>query len=74
MCGIAGFVTRAPAAVPDSVLVHMTDIIRHRGPDASGYYRDLFAALGHRRLSIIDVRDGHQPMSSRSTRFYRSVS
>lgn len=55
---------RAPGAVPDSVLVRMTDSIRHRGPDASGYYRDAFAALGHRRLSIIDVRDGHQPMSN----------
>jgi asparagine synthase (glutamine-hydrolysing) len=64
MCGIAGFVTRAPGASPDSLLARMTDIIRHRGPDASGYYRDPFASLGHRRLSIIDVRDGHQPMSN----------
>jgi asparagine synthase (glutamine-hydrolysing) len=64
MCGIAGFVTRAPGSPPDALLARMTDIIRHRGPDASGYYRDPFAALGHRRLSIIDVRDGHQPMSN----------
>jgi asparagine synthase (glutamine-hydrolysing) len=64
MCGIAGFVTRAPAASPDSLLVRMTDIIRHRGPDGSGYYRDPFASLGHRRLSIIDVAGGHQPMSN----------
>ena len=64
MCGIAGFVTRAPGASPDSVLARMTDIIRHRGPDGSGYYRDPFASLGHRRLSIIDVAAGHQPMSN----------
>ena len=62
MCGIAGFVTRTPGASPDSVIARMTDAIRHRGPDASGYYRDPFASLGHRRLSIIDVAGGHQPM------------
>jgi len=64
MCGIAGFVTRSPGSPPDSLLARMTDPIRHRGPDASGFYRDPYASLGHRRLSIIDVRDGHQPMSS----------
>jgi asparagine synthase (glutamine-hydrolysing) len=64
MCGIAGFVTRAPASPPDAVLARMTDSIRHRGPDASGYYRDPFASLGHRRLSIIDVAGGQQPMSN----------
>jgi len=64
MCGIAGFVTRTPGASPDSAVARMTDSIRHRGPDASGYYRDPFASLGHRRLSIIDLRDGHQPMSN----------
>ena len=64
MCGIAGFVTRAPDGSPDSLVARMTDTIRHRGPDGSGYYRDPFASLGHRRLSIIDVRDGQQPMSN----------
>jgi asparagine synthase (glutamine-hydrolysing) len=64
MCGIAGYVTRAPGVSPESLLIRMTDAIHHRGPDASGYYRDAFAALGHRRLSIIDVRDGHQPMAN----------
>ncbi len=64
MCGIAGFVTRAPGVWPDSVVARMADSIRHRGPDGSGYYRDLFVSLGHRRLSIIDVRDGRQPMSN----------
>lgn len=64
MCGIAGFVTRAPYSTPDSILARMTDAIRHRGPDASGYYRDAYASLGHRRLSIIDVAGGQQPMSN----------
>jgi len=64
MCGIAGFVTGTPGAWPESLLVRMTDAIRHRGPDACGYYRDAFASLGHRRLSIIDLRDGHQPMAN----------
>ena len=53
MCGIAGFVTRAPGASPDSLLARMTDSIRHRGPDGSGYYRDPFASLGHRRLDAV---------------------
>jgi asparagine synthase (glutamine-hydrolysing) len=64
MCGIAGFVTRAPNELPDSVLIRMTEIIRHRGPDACGYYRDPCASLGHRRLSIIDLSAGQQPMSN----------
>ena len=46
------------------MLERMTDTIRHRGPDDSGYYQDAWAALGHRRLSIIDVAGGHQPMSN----------
>jgi asparagine synthase (glutamine-hydrolysing) len=64
MCGIAGFVTRAPDSPPEALLARMTGVIRHRGPDACGYYRDPFASLGHRRLSIIDVSAGHQPMSN----------
>ena len=62
MCGIAGFVTRQPFKGPASILERMTRVIAHRGPDASGYYRDEFAQLGHRRLSIIDVAAGAQPM------------
>ena len=62
MCGIAGFVTRTPSPFPERVLREMTDVIRHRGPDAEGFYRDAHAALGHRRLSIIDVSSGQQPM------------
>ena len=42
----------------------MTDAIRHRGPDGQGIHEDGTAFLGHRRLSIIDVEGGHQPMSN----------
>ena len=62
MCGIAGFVTRKPFGGPASVLERMTNVIEHRGPDGFGYYRDEWAQLGHRRLSIIDVAAGAQPM------------
>ena len=63
MCGIAGFVTVQPSDSP-SVIERMTDTIRHRGPDDSGFYRDPCASLGFRRLSIIDVAGGHQPMAN----------
>ena len=62
MCGIAGYVTIEPNAYPESVLDRMTQILAHRGPDAFGYYRDSHAQLGHRRLSIIDLAGGGQPM------------
>jgi asparagine synthase (glutamine-hydrolysing) len=58
------FITRTADAPPDSLLARMTGIIHHRGPDGCGFYRDGFASLGHRRLSIIDVGAGHQPMSN----------
>ncbi len=64
MCGIAGFVSTAPASGCEATLARMTDAIRHRGPDDSGAYHDEWAHLGHRRLSIIDVAGGHQPMAN----------
>lgn len=64
MCGIAGFVTVEPTASQISVLERMTDSIRHRGPDDSGFYEDQHAFLGHRRLSIVDLSGGHQPMAN----------
>ena len=64
MCGIAGFVTTTPSAGSEATLRHMTGAIQHRGPDASGFYDDDFAHLGHRRLSIIDVAGGQQPMTN----------
>ena len=66
MCGIAGYICSEPDRYPESVLDRMTRVIAHRGPDDSRVYRDPHAALGHRRLSIIDLSAGHQPMTSES--------
>src|SRR6185295_8259132 len=64
MCGIAGFARVGADRESSAVLERMTCAIRHRGPDDSGYYVDPYVALGHRRLSIIDVAAGHQPMGN----------
>lgn len=58
MCGICGF-TGSP---DENVLKRMTALIIHRGPDEDGYYADGNINLGMRRLSIIDVTTGHQPI------------
>jgi asparagine synthase (glutamine-hydrolysing) len=63
MCGIAGIVAGAGGAAPSPDRVRtMLGMIRHRGPDGHGLYVDDRAALGHVRLSIIDVAGGGQPM------------
>jgi asparagine synthase (glutamine-hydrolysing) len=64
MCGIAGYITVAPSSDSEAILRRMTNAIAHRGPDDFGYYHDAHAHLGHRRLSIIDVAAGHQPMAN----------
>jgi asparagine synthase (glutamine-hydrolysing) len=64
MCGICGqynFVTEAP--VLRRTVEAMTDTIVHRGPDDEGYYINGPVGLGFRRLSILDLAGGHQPMS-----------
>jgi asparagine synthase (glutamine-hydrolysing) len=66
MCGIAGFVSRELDGYARAVVGRMTSIIAHRGPDADGFYIDGRAALGHRRLSIIDLASGQQPMFDES--------
>ena len=62
MCGIAGFVNDMPIDTKCPILRKMTDIIAHRGPDSEGHYIDEHVALGHRRLSIIDLGGGQQPI------------
>ena len=68
MCGIAGFVESSRTTSPfgpdrSRALVHrMCDVIRHRGPDDEGVWVDEGVALGMRRLSIIDLSTGHQPI------------
>ena len=73
MCGIAGFWTSGGLdESARAVLGRMTGAIRHRGPDDTGCWLDerLGLALGHRRLSVIDVSpDGHQPMGSHDGRY-----
>ncbi len=65
MCGIAGrFNYDAHRPVDRRVLVAMTDAVAHRGPDASGYYHAPGIGLGHRRLSIIDLSTGDQPLAN----------
>ena len=68
MCGFTGFVTRSTP--PDGkALRAMGDTIRHRGPDGEGHYTDEHCAIAHRRLSIIDLEGGSQPMYSPDGRY-----
>lgn len=60
MCGIVGFTGACPDK--ETVIHRMADAIRHRGPDGEGYFCDDGVALGHRRLSIIDLEGGAQPL------------
>lgn len=60
MCGIAGYVSKEKNK--KKIIKKMTDRIVHRGPDAEGFYIDDDVALGHRRLSIIDLSTGDQPI------------
>ena len=62
MCGIAGFINDTPINVKSQIVKDMTDVIAHRGPDEYGTMIDEHAALGFRRLSIIDLHGGSQPM------------
>src|ERR1051325_8056095 len=72
MCGICGI------AVPDelnrrvdqSQLIRMRDLVTHRGPDDAGIFLDGGVGLGHRRLSIVDLGGGHQPMSNEDERIW----
>jgi len=65
MCGIAGVVDMAGNRfVPENVLVAMADAIVHRGPDEDGYYQKNGVSLASRRLSIVGLFDGRQPISN----------
>ncbi len=64
MCGIAGFATVERGSASPGTIERMTGAIRHRGPDDSGFFHDEFVSLGHRRLSIVDLASGHQPLSN----------
>ena len=65
MCGISGiFEFDRSRTIPSGMLHRMNESIRHRGPDDEGIYVERGIGLGHRRLSIIDVAGGHQPISN----------
>lgn len=65
MCGIAGiFNFRTQESVSSRLLKAMTDSLVHRGPDDAGHYVSNEIGLGHRRLSIIDLASGQQPMTN----------
>ena len=72
MCGINGiaFSGRSRRRVDAAVLKTMRDVITHRGPDDDGIYIDENVGLGHRRLSIVDVASGHQPMTNEDGSLY----
>ena len=62
MCGICGLLYRNGRQVDSSLLKKMTAVLKHRGPDDDGYFCDAEIGLGFRRLSIIDLGGGRQPM------------
>ncbi len=73
MCGIAGFFQLGGQSLPENAhawLKSMTDAIHYRGPDGEGQWIDGPVALGHRRLSIIDLKTGAQPMADQAGQIY----
>ena len=66
MCGIVGFVDSHPKKKKEEIIHRMAKKIQHRGPDSEGIYADSHVALGHRRLSIIDLKGGEQPIWNES--------
>ena len=72
MCGIVGLVQRNGAAADTATLELMAAAVAHRGPDDSGTWTDGPFGLGHRRLSIIDLKSGQQPMATADRRLWIS--
>lgn len=69
MCGIAGYFRSgvrgaSPGGAGNQLIQQMCDVITHRGPDDAGYLAEAGVAIGMRRLSIIDIAAGHQPISN----------
>jgi asparagine synthase (glutamine-hydrolysing) len=64
MCGLVGILTREPGAIDAAVLERMAATLSHRGPDDEGAMVDGRVGFAHKRLAIIDLTTGHQPMTS----------
>lgn len=63
MCGFTGWInTKDNLIKKKKIIKNMTNTLKYRGPDQTGYYFDSHILLGHKRLSIIDIKNGHQPM------------
>lgn len=68
MCGICGVLNlHSREAIPRDLVRRMADVIRHRGPDDDGFFFGEGVGLGHRRLSIIDLAGGHQPIENETS-------
>ena len=69
MCGIYGFSVKDFSKNPKRILEKMGKEIRHRGPDQTGLYIDDNIAMGIQRLSILDIKNGTQPIFSNNKRY-----
>ncbi len=65
MCGITGFVRNDGKPVDEALLARMNEAIRHRGPDEDGFYVNGSVGMAMRRLAIIDLKGGQQPIHNR---------
>lgn len=73
MCGFVGFISNKqlqPNRHDQNLMSERADIITHRGPDDEGFYTDETVQLAFRRLSIIDLEGGHQPLSYENSRYH----
>ena len=73
MCGFIGCVHETPQVYQESekqLFQNMNNIITHRGPDDDGFYMDDHVQFGFRRLSIIDIESGHQPLTYENGRYW----
>ncbi len=70
MCGIFGVINKDGSPVEESILVSGTRALSHRGPDGEGYLISGEVGLGHRRLSIVDLAGGQQPVSNEDGTVY----
>lgn len=64
MCGISGIINKKGWSIEKDEIVNLTNGMKHRGPDGEGYFLHKNVALGHRRLSLIDLKGGSQPISN----------
>jgi len=69
VCGIAGWYRRSGQTVSEAAIARQCDAIFHRGPDDAGYFVDGDFGFGMRRLSILDIEGGHQPMFAANRRY-----